>query len=165
MTFKYSRCRWAPRVRNYVRVCALLAVLLLLVSCSAGRKVRSAFGGTLPIEVTVVPEANDDSPIAVDLLLVYDGRLVDELLKMPAAEWFAKKEQYVADHPAVVVQSWEWVPGQSVDPFKVQYRSGARNVVLFADYHNEGDHRAVVGAPKPFRIVLGERDLTVEVPQ
>jgi type VI secretion system protein len=165
MTYKNFRCRWASRVRSFICFCAPLAILLLLVSCSAGRKVRSAFGGTLPIEVTVVPEANDDSPIAVDLLLVYDAKLVDELLKMPAAEWFAKKEQYVADHPAIVVQSWEWVPGQSVEPFKVAYRSGARSVVLFADYQSEGEHRAVVGAPKPFRLVLGERDLTVEVPQ
>jgi hypothetical protein len=57
------------------------------------------------------------------------------------------------------------VPGQSVEPVKVAYRSGARNVVLFADYHTEGEHRAVVGPPKPFRIILGERDLSIEVAQ
>lgn len=147
------------------RLTCLVLALLLVGSCSTGRKVRQAFGGTLPIEVTVAPELNDNSPVAVDLVLVYDEKLVEGLIKMPASEWFQKKKQYIADHPAVVVQGWEWVPGQEVDPFKVPYRSGARNVVLFADYNTEGEHRAVVGPPKPFRIVLGERELSVEVTQ
>jgi len=127
--------------------------------------VRTAFGGQLPVEVTIDAAANENSPVAVDLLLVYDDKLVDALVAMPAAEWFSKKEQYVADHPKVIVQGWEWVPGQAVEPFKVPYRPGARNVVLFADYQSEGAHRAVVGRPKPFRIVLGERDLSIEVTQ
>lgn len=163
MTIQRPWCRRAsrPAVSLFV-FCSLLAVSLL-VSCSATRKVRSAFGGALPIEVAIVPAANEDTPIAVDLVVVYDAKLVDELLKMPAAEWFRKKEQYAADHPAVAVTSWEWVPGQSVEPFKVSYRSGARSVVIFADYQTEGEHREVVGAPKPFRLILGERDLSVEV--
>lgn len=167
MTSRLLGCRrpgLALRVASH-RPVALLLVLLVLCSCSAGRKVRQAFGGTLPIEVEVADTANDNSPIAVDLLLLYDDKLVEGLLKMPASEWFQKKQQYIADHPAVVVESWEWVPGQIVDPFKLSYKSGARNVVLFADYQSEGVHRAVVGPPKPFRIVLGERDLSIEVPQ
>lgn len=165
MTSRFHGCRrpgLALRVASS-RPVALVLVLLVLGSCSAGRKVRQAFGGTLPIEVRVADTANDNSPIAVDLLLLYDDKLVEGLLKMPASEWFQKKQQYIADHPAVVVESWEWVPGQIVDPFKLPYKSGARNVVLFADYQNEGVHRAVVGPPKPFRIVLGERDLSIEV--
>jgi len=147
--------------------CALVAFscLFLLLSCSVGKKVRRAFGGSLPIEVTVHDDINDQSPVAVDLLIVYDDKIVDDLLKIPAADWFVKKKQFIADHPSVIVQGWEWVPGQVVDPFKIEYRPGARNVVLYADYHSEGDHRAVVGSPKPFRLVLGERDLSVEVIQ
>lgn len=148
-----------------IRLVCLISLLSLLVGCSAGRKVRSAFGGQLPVQVTIDPAVNDNSPVAVDLLLVYDDKLLDGLLAMPAAEWFTKKEQYVADHPAVVVQGWEWVPGQTVEPFKIEYRAGARSVVLFADYQSEGAHRAVVGRPKPFRIVLGESDLSIEVAQ
>jgi type VI secretion system protein len=143
----------------------VLAVVVFLASCSTGRKVRSAFGGQLPIDVTVADAANDNSPIAVDILVVYDARLVDKLVEMPASEWFSKKQQFIADHPRVVLQSWEWVPGQRIEPFKVRYGSGARNVVLFADYRTEGPHRKVIGAPKPIRIVLGERDVTVEVAQ
>lgn len=140
-----------------------LLVVLLLCSCSTGRKVRQAFGGSLPIEVEIARLANDEAPIAVDLLLLYDDKLVADLLKMPASEWFQKREQYQKDHPEVIVQSWEWVPGQDIEPFKVPYKSGAKKVVLFADYHTEGEHRQVVGPPKPFTIILGERDLSVKV--
>jgi type VI secretion system protein len=140
-----------------------LLVVLLLCACSTGRKVRQAFGGSLPIEVEIARLANDEAPIAVDLLFLYDDKLVADLLKMPASEWFQKREQYQKDHPAVIVQSWEWVPGQDVKLEPIKYRAGAKNVVLFADYHTEGEHRAVVGPPKPFTIILGERDLSVKV--
>ena len=132
-----------------------------------GGKVRSAFGGQLPIAVKIAPKANDDTPIAVDLVIVYDQKLVDALLKMPATEWFQGKQQYIADHSPhdIIVVGWEWVPGQSVDDFKVPYRAGARNLIVFADYHTEGKHRAAVTPPQPLRLLLGERDLSVEVTQ
>ena len=161
---KIWECRRAfPRAAALWPCAAAVAIVVLLSSCSMGRKVRSAFGGQLPIDVTIAETANDNSPIAVDLLLIYDDKLVDKLVEMPASEWFSKRQQFIADHPKVVLQSWEWVPGQDIESFKVRYGSGARNVVLFADYRTEGPHRRVIGSPKPFRIVLGERDLTVEV--
>jgi type VI secretion system protein len=148
-----------------MKLACVVAIVVLLAACSVGRKVRSAFGGKLPIEVTIADDANDNSPVAVDLLLVYDDKLVDKLREMPAADWFKNKEQYVADHPSVIVKSWEWAPGQAIEPIHVEYRAGARNVLLFADYQTEGPHREVVGPPKPFKIILGPRDLSVEVPQ
>jgi type VI secretion system protein len=155
-----SPCCWkAGRCRAVLLLAA--AFLLLLPGCSVGRKVRTAFGGKLPVEVTVLDSINDDSPVAVDLVIVYDDKLVDELLKMSSTEWFAKKEQFKKDHPGIDVQGWEWVPGQIVPPLNLDYHAGARNVVLFADYHTEGEHRAVVGKPKPFSLLLGERDLSL----
>ena len=147
------------------RVVFAAVIVLLCVCCGTVKKVRAAFGGQLPIEVTIDAAANDNSPVAVDVLLVYDDKLIEGLLAMPAAEWFRKKDQYVADHPRVVVQGWEWVPGQQVDALKISYGPGAKNVVLFADYSTEGEHRAVVGRPKPFRVILGQRDLSIEVAQ
>jgi type VI secretion system protein len=150
----------------FIRLALSVAAVAVLSFCGVTGKVRSAFGGHVPIEVTIDPRANEDSPVAVDLVVVYDAKLVDSLLKMPASEWFSKKRQYLADHGSdVEVQGWEWVPGQTIDPFKVTYRSGADHLVLFADYHTEGDHRAAVRPPRPFRLRLGERDFSVEVIQ
>ena len=164
MTLNASQRRRSGPARA-LRALVAFSCLFLFAHCSVGKKVRSAFGGSLPFEVKVLPLINDNSPVAVDLLVVYDEKLVDELLKIPASDWFAKKQQYMADHPQVKVHGWEWVPGQEVGPLKIEYPAGARNVVLYADYHTEGEHRAVVGGPKPFRLVLGERDISVEVIQ
>lgn len=144
---------------------ALGVALLFLVSggCSTGKKVRSMFGGMLPMQVDVAPDVNEDSPVAVDLVVVYDPKLVDALLKMPASEWFSKREQFVKDHAkSVALQSWEWVPGQKVEPVSIAYRAGARKVVLFADYRTDGEHRLAVEPQQPFRLVLGPQDLAVE---
>ena len=148
------------------RLVASVVFLFFVSGCSVAGKVRSAFGGDLPIKVTVVPGANEDTPIALDLLLVYDPKVLDDLLKMPATAWFAKKQQFLKDHERdVAVTGWEWAPGQVVAPLSIAYKPGVRKVVLFADYVTEGDHRAVVPPQQPFHLVLGERDFSVEVPQ
>lgn len=134
-----------------------------LVSCSVKQRVRSAFGGQLPMHVVVAPDANEDSPVAVDVVVVYERKLVDELLKLSAAQWFDAKAQFIADHGnRIAVQGWEWVPGQKVERIILDYRAGAKEVVIFADYHTEGAHRVVVQPQQPFRLVLAERDLVLE---
>ncbi|MGZ5440847.1 MAG: hypothetical protein ACXW31_10600 [Thermoanaerobaculia bacterium] len=142
----------------------MLAVTVLLTArCGVTQKARSMFGGQLPFEVVIASDANEDSPVAVDLIFVYDKKLLDTLLKTPATEWFAKREQFIKDYGnALAVEQWEWVPGQQIERINVSYRPGARRVVLFADYLTEGDHRATADPQEPFRLVLGARDFSVE---
>lgn len=140
-----------------------IAGVATLTSCAMKQKVRSAFGGQLPMHVIVAPQANEDSPVAVDVVVVYDRKLLDDLLKLPASEWFAAKKQFIADHGRKIdVQGWEWVPGQKVESISLDYRPGAKEVVVFADYHTEGAHRVVVQPQQPFRLLLEERDLVLE---
>ena len=121
------------------------------------------FGGQLPFDVEIASDANEDSPVAVDLVFVYDKKLLDTLLKTPSNEWFAKRDQFVKDYGnSLAVENWEWVPGQQVERISVPYRPGARRVVLFADYVTEGDHRATADPQEPFKLVLGTRDFSVE---
>ena len=121
------------------------------------------FGGQLPFDVVVAADANEDSPVAVDLVFVYDKKLLDELLKIPASDWFARREQFVKDYgDALAVANWEWVPGQQIERISVPYRAGARRVVVFSDYVTDGDHRATADPQEPFRLVLGARNFSVE---
>lgn len=121
------------------------------------------FGGQLPFDVVIAADANEDSPVAVDMVFVYDKKLLDTLLKTPASDWFAKRDQFVKDYGnSLAVEQWEWVPGQQVERISVPYRAGAQRVVLFADYVTDGDHRATADPQEPFRLVLGARDLSVE---
>lgn len=154
----------------FARSRKLLLTLLLafgalgaVSSCGVATKVRSAFGGELPFTVTVAPDANENSAVAVDLLVVYDTKVLDQLMKLRASEWFARKQQFLNDYSnEVTVRGWEWVPSQVVDEQSVPYRSGARKVVLFADYHTEGDHRASIDPQQSFHLVLGPLDMAVE---
>ena len=150
----------ATHVLGGAFLCAVLA------ACSVTKKVTSAFGGQLPVQVQIADDANEDSPIAFDTVIVYDKDLVEALLKMSANDWFAKKKQFIADHQSdVAVQSWEWVPGQIVEPLSIDYRPGAKKVVLFAYYQTEGDHRAVIQPRQPAKIVFNDREFSVEAQQ
>ena len=136
----------------------------LLAGCSIGTKVRSAFGGAFPFTVTVAPKANESSAVAVDLIVVYDEPTLEQLKKLSAREWFQDgfKTQFVNAHRSDVdVHGWEWIPNQKVEEQSVSYHSGARKVVLFADYLADGEHRAVID-PQPFHLTLDRLDLVVD---
>ena len=84
---------------------SLLAVLLLasLVSssCGAGNivtRTRQMFGGDLHIEVFVDPRLNQDSPVAVELVLFEDKKLVPEVAELDARDWFRIREQFYRDY-------------------------------------------------------------------
>lgn len=154
---------WSRRAHVTVACLLLATTIVLAESCAAASKVRSAFGGRVPVEVAIAPDANDDSPVAVDVLFVYDQKVLDELVKMRASEWFARRDQYVSDHSREVSRTgWEWVPGQSISPFTLSYQAGLKKIVLFADYHTDGEHRALVHPQQPFRLLLRHRDFAVE---
>lgn len=141
-----------------------MALAILAAGCSTGKSVRRMFGGSLPFHVTVLPGANENSAVAVDLVVVYDQKLADELLKLPAVKWFSSRDQYKKDHGDQLDADnrWEWVPGQAVPPQSISYRAGARKVLLFANYDTQGDHREAINPQQPFHLVLGERDFIVE---
>lgn len=122
------------------------------------------FGRTLPLSVSIAPEANRNTPIAVDLLLVRDKKVLEAVQELEARSWFSKdREQYVRDFPeAFELRSWEWVPGQPIAALEVEIPPGIRKAVVFADYFAPGAHRAVFDPRKPTRIILGEMSFTAE---
>lgn len=135
---------------------------LLLVSCGLPSRTRSMFGGSLPVEITVAPDVNLQSPIAVDLIVVYQQPLIDELRELTARQWFARREDLSRDYPGGFdAWSYEWVPSQCVELPALQYSVGAKAVVVYADYLTPGSHRVVLDAHQPFRLALERDDLTV----
>src|SRR5437879_861051 len=101
-----------------------LALLMSLTACPVKvlKAVRSSIPGAsgetkLSIEVHVAPTANKNNPVAVDLVLVSDKKLLKELTKMSAKDWFEQRHQVQLDYPKETdlgAGSWEWVPGQAV---------------------------------------------------
>ncbi|HYW69689.1 MAG TPA: hypothetical protein VE961_01565 [Pyrinomonadaceae bacterium] len=119
----------------------------------------------LDVKVHVAPTANRNNPVAVDLVLVTDKKLLKELMKMSARDWFAQRHQVELDYPKekdLLAGSWEWVPGQSVKVDRLTVRYEIVGGVVFANYLTEGVHRASVDPRKPILLTLGEDDLCVQ---
>jgi hypothetical protein len=147
-----TRLKNAHVLRASLSVCVLL-IPLLFAGCPKGPKVvtkRLPGGpkdGKLDLRVHVSPRANGENPVALDVLLVSDKELLKELKKMSAGDWFAKREQIILDHPKeeqLVVLRREFVPGQVVEPALLVVKSEVRAGLVFANYFNPGEHRAVL---------------------
>ncbi len=88
-------------------------------------------------------DANQNSPVAVDLVFVRDPALVDALMTTPAAKWFATKNDTLRSFPqGLGVVALELVPAQSVRMGREALRSQrALAVFAFANYPPPGEHR------------------------
>ena len=154
--------KYLPRL-VFIFACGVCA-LVTLAACGVPKAIRPA--SKLAIKVDVSPKANNNNPVALDLVLVKDKKLFLELKKISAAEWFEKRNQYKLDYPkelGLSAGSWEWVPDQAVKidpmPFKDKFAGG----LVFANYFTPGAHRAVIDPTKAVVITLGPDDISVTV--
>lgn len=149
-----------PRLRPAIALLALLAVVLA-TGCGRGAVRTKLF------TVRADSAANRSTPVPVDLVVVFDKKLVDELGALPAREWFAKRAQFSRDHPTGYwVASWELVPGQTLPLQRLPYRRrGARAAFVFADYLERGDHRVRIDPFRAATVVLTADSVTVLQPR
>jgi type VI secretion system protein len=110
----------------------------------------------LRMQVRVARDANQDRPIPVDVVFVWDGDLDAKIAELPARDWFQLKAQFQRDDPdgrALAVHEWEWVPGQAVPPIDLQVPASRwrrlRGTYVFANYPSDAPHRIrlTVGTP------------------
>ncbi len=138
----------------------VVAVCLIFSACVAPRT-----GVTL--RVAVAADANDRTPIPVDVVFVWDKDVVAKVGALTAIDWFAAKPQFRQDDPThrlLTVCEWEWVPGQAVPDINltvpVAARRWIRGVFLFTNYRAPGAHRLTVTPGTLTQIEL-RRDDTV----
>ena len=157
--------------RILVTLASGIVFLLLFTACpkvKVPKTVRKVSGGgdsKLDVKVHVSPKANNNNPVAVDLVLVQDKKLLQELMKMSASEWFEKRHQVELDYPKETeldAGRWEWVPGQDVKVDQVPVKMDIVGGVVFARYFNAGTHRAPIDPRKGILITLGDENLCVQ---
>lgn len=139
------------RLHSASRALLALSLLILAAGCTKLPRARSFFGGDFRLHVTVEAGINQNSPVPVEVLLVYDSALYGQLSKMTAQQWFAGRAQFLLDNPpgdGWSSQMWQWVPGETVPTPEIDYRPGINGAILFAGYFSPGAHRAIF---QPFR--------------
>lgn len=140
----------------------LLSAVLCPAACSAHR--RSLFGGEMSAEIQIDPHVNEDSPVSVELIVVFDAKLLDELLALDARTWFADREKVRRDHPEerdFVTKLWELVPGQAPVSASISFGAGARGAIVFANYASAGAHRQRLDPHQDVLIHLEANDFSV----
>jgi type VI secretion system protein len=120
---------------------------------------------TRSFSVSAAEDANDRSPVPVDLVLVRDEALLDELLLISASDWFARRDQIIRDRfGELEIMTWEFVPGQTLSSLEVRFEDrSAHALLLFARYLAEGPHRIRVEEFERFNLRLEARRFLVEI--
>jgi type VI secretion system protein len=115
------------------------------------------------IQVEVAPDANQGNPIPADFVAVMDKKLIREISKLSAKDWFERRIQIQRDFPGkVTAASWEWVPGQHGGPISIELSRDFEAAYLFANYLNPGDHRAFIDVRTPVVVNFGPDEFSLQ---
>ena len=154
-----------PPIRGFLETLPVFLLMVLHTGCLPG---LPFIGGpevaTRSFEVVVAPDANRESPVPVDLVLLRSEPLIALVAGLTARQWFDQRSQLLRDHPKDLdYRSWELVPGQvvTIDEFPFESRKGVA-LFVFADYLSEGAHRVRVDPLKKFRLRLEAAGFVVE---
>ena len=95
------------------------------------------------VTLIAAPDANLNTPVAVDLVLVRDDAALSAVTSMSAAKWFGARDDLLKTFPTSLrYVSLEITPGQTLkltnDKIGSDRLAGA---VLFANFLTLGDHR------------------------
>lgn len=88
-------------------------------------------------------DANANSALAVDVVLVKETAMLDSLLAMPSSKWFSSRSDLQRSFPdALTVYPYELVPGQVIKlNSKLWDGQKAWAALVFASYTTPGEHR------------------------
>jgi len=113
------------------------------------------------VTFVVASNANDNSPVAIDVVIAYDQILLGELIKLPARQWFERRDQFRRDYPQTIqIESWELTPGQTLAARPIDVRRYSSGALVYANYLGPGEHRVRVGKEKTLVITLGPKTFT-----
>jgi len=156
--------------RCVLALCFTLTVMGVLVGCGVPKSVakRAArtsrvSSGKLFLNVALSSTANQNSPVAVDVVLIKDKAFLKTAQGLSANDWFVKKTQFLRQFSkAVEVKSWEWVPGQSVKTISFVVPVDTQGAMIFANYASPGPHSAPLPTGGKVTVFLDDDDFTVE---
>ena len=161
---------------SWNRSVLLFVISLALLSstgCKKAKSIAKASVSTVVNKVTLKPspmdlnvgidaDANKNSPVAVDVVLIKDKDFWKTAPSMTAKDWFAQKSDLQRRYgKKLLVSSWEWVPGQPIDPIIVKVPRRLKGAMVFANYPTPGTHSAPLPPGGDITIALKQDDFTM----
>jgi type VI secretion system protein len=129
-------------MRHVLRGMLTLCVAASLASCGMlglkGQKVSWD-----EVTLSASDDVNNNSPVAVDVVLITDDAMLQRLAELPASKWFAGRADLASTFPkSIRYRSWEVVPGQRLEVSGETF-AGPRVAAafVFANYPGPGAHR------------------------
>ena len=157
--------------RCVLALCLALTVFSALLGCGVSKgimhraeRVAHVSSGTLSLQIDISPTANQNSPVAVDVVLIRDKNFLKTVQGMSANDWFTKKMQLQRQNPKAIaeVKSWEWIPDQFIGPINFVVPVDVQAAMMFANYASGGPHSAPLPTSGKVAISLGDEDFTVK---
>jgi type VI secretion system protein len=127
---------------RFNKFCLAVAFAFALSACSMlgfhGEKASWS-----QMTLTASDDINNDSPVAVDVVLVSDDAMLARLADLPASKWFAGRADLANTFPkSLRYRSWEIVPGQRLEvPGDMFAGPRVAGAFVFANYQTPGAHR------------------------
>jgi type VI secretion system protein len=126
-----------------VRLVLLLWVACFCAGCGLfGGGPKAVKPGWDSLSFAAAPDANGNSALAVDVVLVRDKQVLDSLQAMPAKRWFEARDGLMRTFPdGLTVLSVEITPGQTIQFARAWFKGKAWVALAFANYATPGEHR------------------------
>ncbi len=118
----------------------MYAMLLTVLGCGPSGPER------LKVKFIVDQKINDNNPVSVDIVVLYDMEMKDELARLTAMEWFQQRDARVRSDPTgQKFQLWRWelTPGLELRDVDEPLRGLPAQGYVFADYSSKGRHSAM----------------------
>ena len=142
-------------IKSFLSTCI---ILILLNGCAY---LNSLFSYNVLLEkvsILVDNNVNNNSAVALDLVVVCDEEINSEIGKMRAEEYFHKKSDLVmSNSDKILVWHWEVVPGQKLMNQQINFEEfDPINGYVFAYYANDNVNRVKIPDVKEIKIVLSK---------
>lgn len=113
--------------------------------------------------ITAADDANNRSPVPLDVVLTHNPMVIEKLGQLTAGEYFRQRKQLLRDFPnQMLIASWEIVPGQTIDEVLHEDTSKVYAAYLFADFQSPGAHRALLPKAQTFMVHLARSDFVIK---
>jgi type VI secretion system protein len=171
MEARHQRASW----KSFYRGCRfMLSLLMICAGCNACSGIKNKAKvianrvtlqpSPVDINVGIDANANKNSPVALDVVLIKDKNFWKTAPAMTAKDWFAQRTDLQRRYgKKLQVTSWEWVPGQPVAPISVKVPRWLSGAMVFANYPSPGTHSAPLPLGGKISISLQQNDFTMEV--